>query len=161
MFAKMVSILHQAKLLNPHLIMVIENPVGLLYRMPLLQELVKSMNLHRVTVDYCTLGRSDKKPTHLWTNDFGLMSSLSEFQCSKKCPYYKKGVHPVTARGQGALYNAAAIPNPLAEEVAEYVHSKFVLDRIRYKPAAQVPPPQVAVTPNNGSSDSSVAATAL
>ena len=28
----------------------------------------KSLGLRKVIVHYCTLGRKDKKPTHLWTN---------------------------------------------------------------------------------------------
>lgn len=58
----------EAKAKNPHLIAVIENPVGLLSKMPLMAELERSLGLYRTTVDYCAFGRSDKKPTHLWTN---------------------------------------------------------------------------------------------
>ena len=35
-------------------------------------------------------------------------------------------------RSNGTTFNAAAIPDALAEEVADYVHAKFVLDRIQY-----------------------------
>lgn len=32
----------------------------------------------------------------------------------------------------GKKYNSAAIPQPLAQEVALYVHSKFHIDKIRF-----------------------------
>ena len=57
-----------AKRKKPHLIVVIENPVGLLNKMPIMKELEECMELDSTTVDYCTLGRCDKKPTQIWTN---------------------------------------------------------------------------------------------
>lgn len=68
LFAKMSQILYAAKKKMPHLVVVIENPVGLLSKMSLMKELEKVLGLYRCTVDYCAFGRSDKKPTHLWTN---------------------------------------------------------------------------------------------
>lgn len=63
--------------------------------------------------------------------DHGLYSTLKDFHCSSdNCPYYG-GIHPVGVRGHGDMYNAAAIPQALAEEVAEYVNAKFYMDRIR------------------------------
>jgi len=137
-FAKMAHLLQTTKKLHPHAIFVIENPVGLLYKMPLMAELERTLGLHRVQVDYCAFGRCDKKPTHLWTNDFDLACALREYTCRNKCPYYGS-THPVGARGQGQYFNAAAIPEALAEEVAECVHSKFYRDRIRHSEAAPVP----------------------
>lgn len=69
--------------------------------------------------------------------DYGLHSTLNEYRCSKKCPYHG-GLHPISARKQGSKFNAAAIPLDLAEEVAEYVNAKFVLDRIRHTKKASV-----------------------
>ena len=126
--------MHWAKKKHPHVIIVIENPVGLMKKMPLMHELEKKLGLYSTTVHYCAFGRDDKKPTCLWTNDFGLHCALGEFVCEKKCPY-KGGIHPLSCRGNNN-YNAAAIPQPLAEEIAEYVNSKFYIDRIRYTEAA-------------------------
>eukprot|EP00539_Tryblionella_compressa_P007495 CAMPEP_0178774030 /NCGR_PEP_ID=MMETSP0744-20121128/23417_1 /TAXON_ID=913974 /ORGANISM="Nitzschia punctata, Strain CCMP561" /LENGTH=157 /DNA_ID=CAMNT_0020430865 /DNA_START=8 /DNA_END=481 /DNA_ORIENTATION=+ len=105
--AQLYAIMRWAKSKNPHLIVVIENPVGLLR----------------------------KKPTHLWTNDFKLHSTLSEYRCETKCPYFG-GIHPVGARANGHQFNAAAIPEALAEEVADEVHSRFQDLRIRKTPEA-------------------------
>jgi hypothetical protein len=134
-FVRMAEIMHWAKERHPHLIVVIENPVGLMKKMPLMAELTKSLGLYYTVVTYCAFGRDDKKPTCLWTNDYGLSCSLGEFTCCKKCPY-NKGVHPIGVRKHGRMFNASAIPQPLAEEVAEYVNAKFYHDRIRYKEAA-------------------------
>ena len=68
LFVQMAYIMRWAAQLNPHLIVVIENPVGYLQRMPLMKELSASLGLESVTVHYCALGRDDKKPTQLWTN---------------------------------------------------------------------------------------------
>jgi len=68
LFAKMAQLIHEAKSIHPHLIFVIENPVGLMSKMPLMKELIDSMGLYQTSVDYCAFGRFDKKPTHLWTN---------------------------------------------------------------------------------------------
>jgi len=63
--------------------------------------------------------------------DFKLRSTLSEYICSNKCPYYG-GIHPIGARGNGANYNSASIPQALAEEVAEHATATFYDMRIRY-----------------------------
>ena len=47
-----------------------------------------------------------------------------------KCPYYES-IHPIGARCSGSLYNAASIPQALAEEVAEHATAVFHDMRIR------------------------------
>eukprot|EP00977_Amphora_coffeiformis_P011157 scaffold2667_cov237-Amphora_coffeaeformis.AAC.6 len=130
-FTRMASIMRWAKGLNPHLMVIIENPQGLLSKMPLMQQLMSELGLYQVTVHYCAFGREDMKPTQLWTNDFKLRSTLSEYICSNKCPYHG-GIHPIGARGNGTLYNAASIPQALAEEVAEHATATFYDMRIRH-----------------------------
>jgi len=122
--------------------------VGLLQKMPLMKELVESLGLYSCIVNYCAFGRDDKKPTYLWTNDFALCSTLSEFKCGgdgqtrQRCPY-AGGIHPIGARRDGRQYNAAAIPQPLAEEVAEHVHANFYQQRIRYTKPVKLADEQV------------------
>ncbi|CAB9507585.1 expressed unknown protein [Seminavis robusta] len=131
LLTRLYYIIQWAKKKKPHLIVVIENPRALLKAMPLMQEMERSLNLFRVTVDYCAFGRPDQKPTDLWTNDLQLRNNLSYFSCRDRCVY--NGYHAVGARANGHQYNAAAIPDFLAEEVAEYVSARFCLDYIRYK----------------------------
>jgi hypothetical protein len=115
---------------HPHLIVVIENPVGLLCKMPLMKEITNAFGLYCCKVDYCAFGRLEKKPTHIWTNDYRLYTTLGQYRCIEgKCPYF--GRHPLSVRGQGDKYDAAIIPQPLAEEVAECVTITFYERRIR------------------------------
>ena len=72
-------------------------------------------------------------------------AALSEFRCKKKCPYGQNdALHPISARGQGSKFNAAAIPQALAEEVAAYVAHKFYRDRIRHTEVAEMTPSEIA-----------------
>lgn len=68
-----------------------------------------------------------------------MRGTLSEFQCSNKCPYYK-GVHPIGARQNGSQYNSAAIPKALAEEVADHATSTFYDMRIRHTKEVKLTP---------------------
>ena len=56
---------------------------------------------------------------------------LSEFRCELKCPY-AGALHPISVRTEGTQFNAAEIPQVLAEEVADYVNATFYAKRIRY-----------------------------
>jgi len=68
LFTQMMYIIKWAKAKNPHVIIVIENPQGQMAKMPLMIEFMRSLNLYKSTIDYCTFDRCDKKPTNLWTN---------------------------------------------------------------------------------------------
>jgi hypothetical protein len=72
----------------------------------------------------------------IWINDFGLQCNLRDFTCEKMCPYHGVNQHPASVR-QGSKVNAfSVIPQPLAEEAAEYVHAKFYNDHICERKAA-------------------------
>ena len=131
-FLKMTEIMRWARRKHPHLIVVIENPVGMLKRMPLMEEFTEEFGLYSTTVDYCAFGRDEKKPTMLWTNDYRLRSHLSQYRCSEMCPFGKSGRnHLVSVQSSGREYDFSVIPQPLAEDVADYVNSKFCLDNVR------------------------------
>jgi hypothetical protein len=137
LFQRMTEIMYWARRKHPHLIVVIENPVGSLIKMPLMEEFSEKFGLTSIIVDYCAFGRQDKKPTRLFTNDFVLAATLGQhFRCKESTCRYHGSTHPVSVRGGGHLYNAASIPQPLAEEVAHYVDAKFCLDRIRFSKAS-------------------------
>lgn len=86
-----------------------------------------------MTVDYCTMGRSEKKPTIIWTNDVFLSSRLTYFQCKTRCLMGGTGQHESV---QGNSQNDySVIPEPLAAEVAEHVQGKFAMELIRRKKA--------------------------
>jgi hypothetical protein len=138
-FTRMAYIMRWAKKKNPNLIVCIENPVGQMAKVPLMKELTKDLGLYKVIVHYCALGRDDKKPTVIWTNDYKLKCTLSEFTCELKCPY-AGGCHPIGVRNNGSQFNAAAIPQALAEEVAEHCSATFYDRRIRYTEDVRLTP---------------------
>jgi len=130
-FHKMTEIMYWTKCKHSHAIVLIENPVGLLRDMPLMKEFVRNFNLFEATVHYCALGRDELKPTNLWTNDRELALRLSTFKCS--C----REKHSVRVQEAGHWYDFSVIPQPLAEAVAEYVDSKFIINHIRHHKAQQ------------------------
>ena len=80
-----------------------------------------------------------------FVQDFTLHSTLREYTCSEKCPYGQNGViHPISARGYGTKFNAAAIPVPLAEEVADHVFSTFYQRRIRFTKEVELTDEEIA-----------------
>jgi len=124
---------------KPYAIFTIENPVGQLRLMPLMKYLENKFKLRSAVVHYCALGREDKKPTEIWSNDHGLIERLDTFKCGPHtCPYHDKE-HPVGVKMHGRRYNAAAIPEALAEEIADYVHSTFYQRRIRQSTSPEKP----------------------
>lgn len=134
-FAKVEELLYWCKQKAPHLIVAIENPVGYLKSMPLMIHFTKNFGLFATQVNYCAFGRDEMKPTMIWTNDKGLRDALSKFTCEKKCPYHKKR-HPANVRRDGSKVDFSVIPHPLAEEVAEYVESKFYENRVQDRKAS-------------------------
>lgn len=133
LFVKMAEIIRWAMAKRRHMIVVIENPDAFLTKMPAMKEFKEEIGLHDALVHYCAFGREDLKPTRLWTNDYQLSARLGEWTCRKdKCPAMVGGTHPGGCRNS-KNYNAAMIPQVLAEEVADYVHSKFCMDRVAKK----------------------------
>ena len=134
-FLQMTKLMAWAKENHPHLIVVIENPVGTLKKMPLMKEFTDRFGLHSVTVNYCAFGRDEMKPTMIWTNDWGLKSSLQEYTCEEKCQHYGKKTRHILQVSSGT-HDCSVIPQPLAEEVAAYVNAKFIMSRIQKRKTA-------------------------
>ena len=116
-FAKMVEIMHWCKKRASHLIVVIENPMETLKDMPLMINLTETFGLHSTQVHYCAFGRDEMKSTMIWTNDYRLMTTLSQFTCKNKCPYHGQN-HPANVREDGSRSDFS-------------VHSKFYQDHIQ------------------------------
>lgn len=129
-FMRMAQILRWAKAKVPHLIFVIENPVGSLKQMPLMKAFKKEFHAIETQVHYCAFGVNVKKPTNLWTNDRQLAKRLSKFKCT--C----QGKHTGSVQREAHKRNHSCIPDALGEYVANYVNAKFVMDEIQEVPAA-------------------------
>ena len=122
---------------HPHLIVVIENPVGLLQHMPLMQELENMIpELSMLRIHYCAFGRDEKKPTHLWTNDSRLRNDLSKFTCKKRCQLRDRDAH-IPTRELMKDYDVGSIPDMLAREVAHQVDASLLRQDIRFEPASE------------------------
>ena len=107
---KTLEVVEHYKQLNPNLIWYIENPRGVLRKMPFMQALI------RHTITYCQYGDSRMKPTDIWTNDPNW----------KPRPMCKNGApcHVAAPRGsktgtQGikGVYDRSKIPADLFREI--------------------------------------------
>ena len=133
LFARMTEIMKWIKTRNPHVIFLIENPNGHLKDMPLMKALVEQFGMYPTKVHYCRFGRDEQKPTMLWTNEMALHLRLNNprFKCSKDtCPFYNK--HRGQVRGRSDL-DHSAIPEFLAEQVADYVDAFCIMNNIEAK----------------------------
>lgn len=105
--------------LNPNLVFAIENPRGMMRKMPFMK------GVHRVTVWYCTYGDSRAKPTDIWSNNIyslfnpdGWRPRPECFNGNKKCQHEAapRGAKTGT-QGKKGSYNRSKIPNQLCIEI--------------------------------------------
>lgn len=95
---------------------------------------MEDLGLERTTVHYCAFGRAEKKPTHIWTNDKNLIGNLLRFQCPRNCRV--NHCHESVQANRSKI-DYSVIPQKLAEEVAENLHSKFYQAGLRWERAAE------------------------
>ncbi len=88
------------------------------------EQLEACFDLEVYQVNYCTLGRADLKPTHIWTNVKGQALSGNRYLC--RCG--AKGVHK-DVRGENCV-EAAIVPQELAVLVATKVKAQLESDNI-------------------------------
>lgn len=107
---KTLELIRYYQELNPNLVFFIENPRGMLRKMPMMS------SLQRHTVTYCQYGDNRMKPTDIWTNS----------TTWKPKPHCKNGdtCHEAAPRGsktgtQGlkGAYERSKIPEDLCREV--------------------------------------------
>ncbi len=107
---KTLSIIQHYLKLNPKLVWYIENPRGLLRKMPLMQ------NLLRHTVTYCQYGDTRMKPTDIWTNNIAWKPKevcKNGSPCHLSCP---RGSHAGTVSLPNS-YERSKVPPHLCKEV--------------------------------------------
>ncbi len=121
---KTLEIINHYKNINPNLVWYIENPRGLLRKMPFMDIGIRN------TVTYCQYGDSRMKPTDIWTND-------TLWQPRKMC---KNGdsCHEAAPRGsrtgtQGLKnnYERSKIPVELCKEITQSMVSNYEQLKIR------------------------------
>ena len=97
---------------NPNLIFFIENPRGMLRKMPFMQE------FKRHTIWYCTYGDDRAKPTDIWTNSKKWIPREICHNGNKNCHHQSAPRGSKTGtQGKKGSYNRSKIPEKLCEEI--------------------------------------------
>jgi hypothetical protein len=109
--------------INPKMVFFIENPRGMMRKMPFMK------GLQRVTIWYCTYGDTRAKPTDIWSNNIqsifnpnGWNPRAECFNGNKKCHHESapRGSISGTQAKKGS-YNRSKIPEQLCEEVLKSI----------------------------------------
>lgn len=118
-----ISIVKHFLQLNPDLKFTIENPRGMLRKMPWMQE------FERVTVWYCTYGDDRAKPTDIWSNHIYSAFNLNGWKPRPMCHNGNKNCHHQSAprgsktgtQGRKNAHERSKIPKQLCVEILESI----------------------------------------
>ena len=105
--------------INPKMIFFIENPRGMLRKMPFMQ------GLQRTTVWYCTYGDTRAKPTDIWTNNLYSLFNPDGWKPRPECFNGNNNCHHESSprgsktgtQGKKGSYNRSIIPRDLCNEI--------------------------------------------
>jgi len=105
--------------LNPNLKYFIENPRGMLRKMPFIKD------IERTTIWYCKYGDIRAKPTDIFTNNLYSIFNINGWKPKKECHNGNKNCHHENAprgsktgtQGKKGSYERSKIPNELAKEI--------------------------------------------
>lgn len=111
-----ISMIDQWLTINPDMKFYIENPRGMLRKMPFMQR------FKRHTIWYCTYGDDRAKPTDIWTNN-------ENWEPRKECHNGNKNCHHQPAprgsktgtQGRKNSFNRSIIPNELCLEILKSI----------------------------------------
>jgi site-specific DNA-cytosine methylase len=110
-----ISLIEKWLLVNPNMVFFIENPRGMLRKMPFMQK------FKRHTVWYCTYGDERAKPTDIWTNSKTWIPRPMCHNGNKNCHHTpaprcsKTGTQGI----KGGGYERSKIPVELCREILE------------------------------------------
>lgn len=111
-----ISLIKQWLKINPNLKFYIENPRGMLRKMPFMQE------FKRHTVWYCQYGDDRAKPTDIWTNNDEWLPRPMCHNGNKNCHHQPAPRGSKTGtQGRKGSYNRSMIPHQLCIEVLSAV----------------------------------------
>ena len=105
--------------INPGLVFTIENPRGMLRKMPFMQ------GIPRQTIWYCKYGDDRAKPTDFWSNNFRTIFNPTGWQPKSECFNGNKNCHHESAprgsrtgtQGRKDSFNRSKIPKELCIEI--------------------------------------------
>jgi site-specific DNA-cytosine methylase len=103
-------------MLNPNMVFFIENPRGMLRKMPFMQ------GFNRHTIWYCQYGDERAKPTDIWTNSTTWNPRPMCFNGNKNCHHQRAPRGSKTGtQGRKGSYERSKIPVQLCEEILQSV----------------------------------------
>lgn len=123
-----IELINQWLEINPDFVFFIENPRGMLRKMPFMQQ------FKRHTVWYCQYGDDRAKPTDIWTNSKTWIprKMCKNFKYDKSGNVIDKYCHHESARrgaktgtqGKKGSYERSKIPEQLCEEILRSINTK-------------------------------------
>jgi len=107
-----ISLIKHYLTINPKMVFFIENPRGMLRKMPFMQD------FKRYTVWYCTYGDTRAKPTDIWTNSDTWLPRPMCHNGNKNCHHESAPRGSKTGtQGKKGSYNRSKIPSELCIEI--------------------------------------------
>jgi len=107
-----ISLIKELLEINPNMVFFIENPRGMLRKMPWMQE------FKRHTVWYCVYGDERAKPTDIWTNSDTWIPRPVCHNGNKECHHAPAPRGSKTGtQGRKGAYERSKIPEELCREV--------------------------------------------
>lgn len=112
-----ISLIKQWLHINPNMVFFIENPRGMLRKMPFMQE------FKRHTVWYCRYEDNRAKPTDIWTNSLTWQPRPQCFNGNKNCHHESAPRGSKTGtQGRKGSYDRSIIPKELCKEILSSVY---------------------------------------
>jgi site-specific DNA-cytosine methylase len=109
-----ISLIKEWLMINPNMVFFIENPRGMLRKMPWMQEFT------RHTIWYCKYGDERAKPTDIWTNSKTWIPRPLCKNGNKECHHQPAPRGSKTGtQGRKGSYERSKIPEQLCLEVLE------------------------------------------
>lgn len=109
-----IALINQYLAINPKMIFFIENPRGMLRKMPFMA------NFKRHTIWYCQYGDDRAKPTDIWTNSLTWIPKPVCKNGNKNCHHQSAPRGSKTGtQGRKDSYSRSQIPKQLCSEIIE------------------------------------------
>lgn len=135
-----LRLIYEMKELNPNLLYYIENPRGMLRKMPFMK------TLPRATVWYCRYGDDRAKPTDIWSNN--ILSAFNPFGWKPRpeCRNGNKNCHHQPAprgsrtgtQGRKGSYDRSKIPDELCLEILKSSINKLLAKEVKTENVSDV-----------------------
>lgn len=112
-----IKLIKEWLLINPNMVFFIENPRGMMRKMPFIQEFT------RHTVWYCQYGDDRAKPTDIWTNSKTWIPRPVCFNGNKNCHHTPAPRGSKTGtQGRKNSYYRSKIPAELCVEIIQSIY---------------------------------------